>query len=152
MSGFDENDAVPLASAPVTAVMTDWLTLEDMGEECLFGYATQHPTTGGLSWVRSTPIVEFSPAADRARTLSGRVYALGRQISVRELSEEGSVVLLLFVSQDEYSGRGDDLAWVTSQKMARHLGLPLPPRNPAEVARFMARHLNAYLLLRRGLG
>jgi hypothetical protein len=154
MSGPDDDAAAtPLANAPVTAKMTLWMTVDAHGDECLFGFAVQHPTTGGLSWVLSTPIVEFTQTADRARTESGRVHALGRQISSRDLDEEGRVALRLLLADDmsEYPGRNDDVAWLTSQKMARHLGVGPPPRGAyVAVEQFIERHRRAYLALRGG--
>ena len=75
----DERITPPLSGAEITARMDPWMLAEAFGEECLFGFAGLHPATGGLSWVLSTPVAEFNEAADRARTASGRVYALGRQ-------------------------------------------------------------------------
>jgi hypothetical protein len=145
MSGPD--DAIPLARAPVTAVMARWMMVEACDGECLFGFAAEHPGTGGLSYVLSTHVVELTEAADRARTASGRVYALGREISVRELDAEGRVALrvLLANGSDGYPGVDDDLAWVSARKMARHLRVSPPSRaNPAAVQRFIDRHINAY--------
>ena len=86
---------VPLAKARVTAKITVWMVVDYFGEDCLFGFAAVHPNTGGLSRVMSTPIVEFSDAADRARTESGRVYSLGQKISARELNEEGRTIVVI---------------------------------------------------------
>jgi hypothetical protein len=109
----------PLADAAVTATMTLWMVVDAFGEECLFGYSDWHPTTGGLSWVLSTPVEEFTSTADRARTASGRVYALGRQISAKDLDEEGRVALGFLLERNfQYPGASDDVKWVTAQKMA----------------------------------
>jgi hypothetical protein len=141
----------PLADAAVTATMTLWMVVDAFGEECLFGYADWHPNTGGLSWVLSTPIKEFTAAADRARTMSGRVYALGRQISARDLDEEGRVALRLLLAVDlDYPGVSDDINWITAQKMARHLKLTAPPRSdPVGVECFLETHHHVYLERRR---
>lgn len=77
------------------------------------------PDRWGLSYVLSTRVTEFTEAADRARTASGRVYALGRKTSVRELDKEGPVALvalrlLLSDGSDGYPGVDDDPAWVTA--------------------------------------
>jgi hypothetical protein len=90
----------PLADAAVTATMTLWMVVDAFGKKCLFGYADRHPKTGGLSWVLSTPVVEFTATADRARTASGRVYALGRPITESDLDEEGGVALRLLLAGD----------------------------------------------------
>jgi hypothetical protein len=142
---------IPLADAPVTATMTKWMVVEAFGEECLFGFAAEHPNTGGQSYVLSTPVLELTASADRARTASGRVYALGRAINFRELDDEGRVALRLLLAdgQHEYPGDSDDLAWVTAQKIARHLRVSAPPRaDPVAVERFLERHMAAYLALR----
>jgi hypothetical protein len=97
--------------------------------------------------------VEFAQAADRARTESGRVYVLGRQICSRDLDEEGRVALRLLLADDMsgYPGRDDDVAWLTSPKMARHLGVGPPPRGAyVAVEQFIERHRKAHLLLRGG--
>jgi hypothetical protein len=63
----------------------------------------------------------------------------------------GVGLLLISDDRDAYPGRGDDIAWVISRKMARHLRVRAPPRNdPAAVQRFIERHLGAYLALRAG--
>jgi hypothetical protein len=141
----------PLADAAVTATMTLWMVVDAFGEECLFGYAEWHPNTGGLSWVLSTPIVEFTAAANRARTASGRVYALDRQISARDLDEEGHVALqYLLEGHLLYPGVSDDVKWVTAQKMARHLRIAAPPRSDLlAVENFLEIHKDAYLERRK---
>jgi len=69
MSGPDGKPTeTPLASALITAAMSPWMTVDAYGDMCLFGFAQQHPNTNGLSWVLSTPIVELTKHADRART------------------------------------------------------------------------------------
>ena len=135
--------------------MTEWLVVDKFGEEVLFGFATSHPNTGGLSYVLSTPVLEFIESADRARTASGRVYSLGRQISHRELDEEGQIALRMFLADDPsgYPGADDDILWLSARKMARHLGLIAPPRaDPVAVDRFWQMHLRAYGKLRSGWG
>jgi hypothetical protein len=142
----------PLADAEVTATMTLWMTVGALGHDRLFGFADWHPKTGGLSWVLSTPVVAFTQAADRARTRSGRVYALGRHISSRELDEEGRVALRLLLTGDPtlYPSGSGDLRWLTAQKMARHLRVTAPPRSdPIAVERFLDGHLEAYIQRRR---
>lgn len=144
---------VPLNRQPATATMSRWMEIEVDGECCLFGFAEQHPRTGGLSWTVSTPIEEMTPAADRVRTASGRVYQLGRNISLQELDEEGRVALRLLVTTDDYPGRDDEHAWLVSCKMARHLKSDPPPRNdPPAVKRFLQLHAGAYVAKRRRLG
>ncbi|WP_158933124.1 hypothetical protein [Acidisphaera sp. S103] len=136
----------PLADALITATMTQWMVVDAIGDECLFGYATWHPNTGGLSWVLSTPIVEFTESADRARTSSGRVYSLGQVITARDLDEEGRIALRLLLAVDpNYPGVNDDRNWVIAQKMARHLRLAAPRRSDhVGVERFLEEYHNSY--------
>jgi hypothetical protein len=144
----DETRAVPLAKAPADAVMTVWMTVDTFGEECLFGFAAKHPSTGGLSWVLSTPVVQFTEAADRARTASGRVYILERQISVRDLDEEGRVALRLMLADDPngYPEHAHDVAWVVARKVARHIGVTAPWRgDPVALERFIEDNQALYL-------
>jgi hypothetical protein len=140
----------------VTATMTSWMLVDAFGDECLFGFAERHPSTGGLSWVLSTPVVEINQAEDRARTKSGRVYALGRQITPDELDEEGSVALGLLLEDGPPRHPADerDKNWLVARKMARHLQLGAPPRSdPAAVVRFLSTYRDAYVsyLIRLGL-
>ena len=86
------------------------MLVEAFGHECLFGFAIFQPSTRGLSWTLSTGVIEFSASADRARTEFGRVYQLGRQISVRDLDHEGRVAFRVLLSGDDYLGRDDDVA------------------------------------------
>jgi hypothetical protein len=143
--------ATALADAVVTATMTLWMPVDAFGDECLFGYADWHPNTGGLSWVLSTPVVEFTDAVDRARTASRRVYALGRQISARDLDEEARVALRLLLDADlQYPGVNDDVKWITAQKMARHLGVTAPSRSdPTAVEHFLETYHDEYLTRRK---
>lgn len=135
-----------LLRAPVTATMSRWLVVEAYDEDCLFGFAEIHPRTGGLSWLLSTPIIELSEEVCRARTRSGRVYQLGRKMSAPELDDEGRTALRLLLNRDDCPGRAQDTAWVTAQKVARHLALVPPPRsNPAEVERFHMSYRDTYL-------
>ncbi len=144
------------ADDPAAAGLDPWLVLELGGEEVLFGYAARHPCTGGLGWVRSSPVVELDEEAGRARTESGRVYALGRRTAVEELDEEGRTALRLLAAEslgaEPLPGDADDARWVSARKWARHLGAAAPPRDRAAVARFLHRHEERYLALRAGAG
>ena len=66
------------------------------GGQVLFGYARIHAGTGGLSWLRSTPVVDLDEAACRARTMSGRTYRLGRQFEPAAISGEGEEAAVAF--------------------------------------------------------
>ena len=141
---------------PAASGLDPWLPLELGGEEVLFGYAERHPATGGLSWVRSSPVAELDEEAGRARTASGRVYALGRRVALEDLDEEGSTALRLLAAEslgaEPLPGDDDDARWVSARKWARHLGVEAPPRDRAAVGRFLRRHAERYLALRAGRG
>ena len=143
--------ATGLAVPRPDACMDPWLTVDATGETCLFGYALLHPRTGGLSWVLTTPLVGFDRHGRQARTASGRLYALGREIRQEELDEEGAVALRLLVrhpyATDPASER--DRIWLASQKMARHLGAPPPTRNSHDtVIQFVALNALRYRAVR----
>ncbi len=144
------------ADDPAAAGLDPWLVLELGGAEVLFGYAERHPATGGLSWVRNSPVVELDEAAGRARTASGRVYALGRRTAIEELDEEARTALRLLAAEslgaEPLPGDADEARWVSARKWARHLGAAAPPRDRAAVARFLRRHGERYLALRAGQG
>lgn len=140
---------------PTTAEMDPWLLVNVYGEDCLFGFAKWHPSTGGLSWTLSTPVIELDEEACRARTASGRVYALGRAINVEELDEEGILALCLLVGDKRVPERArwQNVRWITARKMARHLGAVAPPRSdPEAVEKFLQEHRGRYLSLKCGWG
>ncbi len=146
-----------LADGPAAAGLDPWLPLELGGEEVLFGYAGRHPATGGLSWVRSSPVVELDEEAGRARTAGGRVYALGRRVDVEDLDGEARAALRLlaaeFLGAEPLPGDAQDARWVSARKWARHLGVAAPPRGDrAAVERFLRRHGERYFALRAGQG
>ncbi len=145
-----------LADGPATAGLDPWLPLELGGEEVLFGYAGRHPRTGGLSWMRSSPVVELDEAAGLARTASGRVYALGRRTGIGRLDEEARTALRLlaaeFLGAELLPGDADDARWVSARKWARHLGVAAPPRDGEAVGHFLRGHGERYLALRAGAG
>ena len=45
-----------------------------------------------------------------------------------------------------------DHRWLASQKMARHLGVAPPGRDPRQVLAFLKRHLVGYIALRAARG
>ena len=144
-----------LLQAIPTASMDPWLVVDVSSEPSLFGFARRHPSTGGLSWVLSTAIVELDEAAGRARTKSGRVYELGRRIEPGELDEEGSLALRLLLAR--WTRRepppDQDLRWLTARKMARHLRVEPPRRDdPAAVERFLRTYHESYVARRDGRG
>ncbi|MFH5925490.1 hypothetical protein [Roseomonas xinghualingensis] len=156
-----ERVALVLADKAPTARMDPWCIVPLWnGTDILYGYATMHPTTGGLSWMSSTEIEELNAAAGRARTRSGRIYELGRQIELAAIPDEGEEAweaydLLLSQDADDIDAAprrvADPVAdreWLRAYKAARHLGVTPPRRLPREVKEFVGRHLAAYMRLR----
>lgn len=142
------------------AEMDPWCTVFlDNEQTILYGFCTRHPATGGLSWTHSTPIQMLDEANGRAQTISGRRYKLGRRINAEDIpseSEEGWIAFDLMLSAHSAielpaisAEPGNDSLWVTSCKVARHLGIAPPRRVPREVEDFMDRNLNRYLELKR---
>jgi len=149
------------AEAAADAYMDPWCVVPLIGgDRLLFGFAVRHPGTGGLSWVRSTPIRHLDEAAACAITASGRRYALGRRIEPEDVPLEGEEAWLAFdlligpdaaddAAVPPISADGSpDAEWITACKIARHLSVAAPDRAPARVDEFMRRHIAAYLALR----
>lgn len=150
-----------LSARVADARMDPWcLVLLTTGEAILFGFADQHPTTGGLSWMCSSPVRKIDLVAGRARTESGRLYLLGQRMGQEAIPAEGQEAWLaydLLVGGDAENedavprisaDRNMDGEWLTACKMARHLGLTPPDRVPAQVSEFLMRHMRAYIALR----
>jgi hypothetical protein len=131
------------------------------GDRILFGFAVQHSRTGGLSWVRSTPIRYLDELVGRATTASGRRYKLGRRIELESIPNEGVEAWLAFdllIGPDAEDGdavlpvsvdRHQDAVWLAACKIARHLGVSAPDRAPAVVEEFVRTHIEPYFALRR---
>ena len=147
------------------AVLDPWCLIELEGDdEVLFGYALRHPSTGGLSWLTSSPVVWLDEVAGRAVTRSGRRYGLGRRMEPHEIPSEGEEpwmaydILLRGDAADEEAvppfsaDPAADHRWLASQKMARHLGVAAPGRDPREVHAFIKRHLMSYVAQRAARG
>ncbi len=146
-----------------TAHLERWciVPLED-GDEILFGYAAEHPVTGGLSWVRSTPIVHLDEAARSARTRSGRLYRLGVRFDVRLIPVQGREAWVAYEALIGSSAPTDgvlrrtiknpeaEIRWLTAQKIARHLGVIPCGTEATEVEAFLTRYGHPYRLLRSG--
>jgi hypothetical protein len=134
------------------ATIREWIIVQYLGEFCIFGFAERHASTGGLSWVISTPVVDLSAtAAGTLRTISGRLYILGKRIEEPDLDEEGRVALRMLIRPDGVYSHDEqlDLLWLTALKMARHLGLKAPPRAAHDaIAVFVQRHGAAYQMMR----
>ena len=144
----------------VDAYMDPWCVVPLItGDHILFGFAIEHAATGGLSWVRSTPIRYLNEDAGRATTASGRHYKLGRRIDPEGIPMEGDEAWLaydLLISPDAdddvvpplSADSQRDAEWIAACKMARHLRVTLPVRAPVAVQEFMRLHTEAYLALR----
>ena len=140
--------------------MDPWSPVPLEGGGCvLFGYAAFHPSTGGMSWVRSSEVVELHHAGGCALTKSGRSYSLGRLFLPRDVVAEGEEAWLAFLMlvgrsyPDHMSVPGTreiDAQWLAARKMSRHLGVDAPTRHPASIGPFMVHHRPAYTALRIG--
>lgn len=149
------------STAEPDAQLNPWCAVDLVsGHRILFGFAWRHPTTGGLSWLRSTPLLRLDSQERRAITQSGRRYALGRQLAAEDIPAEGEealVAYLLLLGEDARDAGAvpaiavapwRDARWLTAQKMARHLRVPPPPRASEPVTRFLEQHRSAYLARR----
>ena len=79
-----------------------------------------------------------------ALTWNGRRYSLGRRFAFADLAGEGEEAVLSHRFQGERSDVLNDAVdrlWVSSCRMARHLGVPAPARDRAAVTAFMNGHL-----------
>ena len=140
--------------------MDPWSAVPLAGGSCvLFGYAALHPVTGGMSWVRSSQVIELHRPHGRAMTASGRSYSLGRRFRPGDVAAEGEEAWLAFLMLvgRSYHGhmaipgsRETDGRWIAACKMSRHLGVVAPARHPASVGPFLARYLAPYSALRSG--
>ena len=134
-----------------SAELSQWLVVEIDGNQHLFGYATRHTGTGGLSWLLSTPIVSMAKGQTSAQTASGTAYVLEERITEADLDEEGQVAHDLLIrhrssSRDHLA----DLLWLSARKWARHLGLSCPARNDIDgLKHFFADQYEAYANIRR---
>ena len=142
---------VPTASVP-EAHLDPWLLVHASGTDRLFGFATRHPRTGGLSWCLSSPLIELDRWRCTARTASRTSYGLGRPGTLTSLGEEGETAfaLLLGTGEGDQSDHPRDVAWLTACKIARHLDLQLPGRRSHdEIGALLRKWGSAYQALRR---
>jgi hypothetical protein len=146
----------------MTAAIDPWCVADTFDGKELFGYVVRHHRLGGLSWVRTSPIVELDASAGIARTLSGTRYQLGRRVQVEDIpllgDDEPWLAFDLLVRNDlgdpdiipERSADAvSDEQWLMACKAAHWLKLPPPRRFSAEVAAWLQEHAKAYLELRR---
>jgi hypothetical protein len=128
------------------------------GDECrLFGFASHHPATNGLSWLASSEVETLDLEEGHARTRSGRRYSLGRRFELHGLRQEGEeawVVFHLLLAHDlaragwfEIAGieESRDPLWAACCKAARHLGIEPPLRDRSACTEFMLLHAEDYL-------
>ncbi|MBL6080755.1 hypothetical protein JMJ56_22320 [Belnapia sp. T18] len=150
-----------LADKMALAEMDPWCTVPlQSGTEVLFGYASVHPGTGGLSWMSSSEIMELDIPIGRARTRSGRIYKLGRQFALENLYYEGEEAVIAFElllgddvidqanTATQVLDRLADSHWVAACKVARHIGIEPPKRILHDVDSFLSQHREAYLRIR----
>ena len=124
-----------------------WLVVKLGDDHHLFGYCKRHEETGGLSWIRSSPLVEMDADCQCATTASGRRYSLGNQATPADLEGvEPRLAFQLLVEQADVPKSRDDprIRWLSCQKMARHLGVEPPRLARDEVEAFIVQHGAAY--------
>ncbi|MGX9967098.1 hypothetical protein ACVFYP_27495 [Roseomonas sp. F4] len=138
-------------------ILDPWCIVEFAdGTEALFGFAIENDATGGLAWMRSSPVESMREDGSRARTSSGRRYSLGRRITVGELpNEEARYAFAIMMTPRLADPRvappvTEDLEtarwWVAACKMARHLATDAPPlRDPEAIGKFIVDNLTRYL-------
>jgi hypothetical protein len=141
--------------APVTTAHLDpWMPFEEHGGAdpprlYLFGWALHHHRLLGLTWIRSSFLVSLDEGTNRASTVSGSHYALGRRLaSLDELCPEGRVAwtALILGGATEFERR-----WIAARKAARWLGVSPPPLDRDVVDSFVERHGAEYIALRAAL-
>lgn len=120
---------------------------------CLFGFAIYHPDHGGLSWMRSSLVVDLDEAIGRAMTYDGRIYELGRRTEPENLADPEALAALRLLGLSEpceTSAEAWELRrWVVACKVARWVGEPPPPNEPNEVDQFLENYGKAYRERRR---
>lgn len=137
------------------ARMDPWCLVETPGgDTVLFGFARDHPATGGQGWVRSTPVYDMDDDESGAVTASGRRYELGERVEPDSLPAEARTALALLAGPVAGACVPDDpitaVAWLTACKMARHLGVEPPAMEKAAVSAFAREHGELYRFLRSG--
>jgi len=124
-----------------------WFVVKLGDDHHLFGFAQRHEETGGLSWIRSSPLVDMDVEAGTATTASGRRYTLGRPASPADMEGvEPRLAFQLLVEQADVPKSPDDLRirWLSCQKMGRHLGVEPPRLARDEVEAFIVENVDAY--------
>ena len=147
-------------SRGAAARMDPWCMVRlDPQMRVLFGFATYHPRTRGLSWTRSTPVHLYHESGRIAYTESGRVYSLGRRFLPEDLPAEGIEAQLAYefligraalelVPAVEFHPLTDGL-WLAACKMSRHLKLSPPARTADQIIEFLSKNGTAYAALRK---
>ena len=125
------------------------MTVASRGVTTLFGYCRWHQKLGGRSWCRSSPVVRLDMGLKLARTMSGRLYALGERIGVAALPDEEARLAHFFLTGREQPwsdpDRQADLMWLAAQKVARWIGVPAPARGRGdELSRYLRGTRTAY--------
>ncbi len=126
------------------------MTVASCGVTTLFGHCRWHELLGGRSWCRSSPVIELDVAMKLARTLSGRLYALGERIGVASLLDEEARLSHSLLTGPVRPWPDPDLQadpmWLAAQKVSRWIGLSAPVRGRAdELSRYLRGTRIAYL-------
>lgn len=130
------------------------------GTQVLFGFALEHPSTGGLAWTSSSPILELDHEGLQAVTVSGRHYRLGQITSALELPDEEARIAYALLVGDDLPLTSQELvtlrvpaslavSWVTAMKIARHLKVEGPSFTQSSIQQFLQMYAQAYLEIRR---
>lgn len=143
------------------ACMISWCVIPTAcGGHVLFGFALQHPRTGGMAWTRSSQIVEpFDDLSSIVVTASGTRWHVSFPLAVDALShasvEARVAFALLFeadISAPDWSWQGmvsltrhDCVRWLTACKVSRHLILKPPEPDSRAVDLFLRTNEAAYL-------
>ena len=143
-------------TTPNLAHMDPWLLVTDNDEPFLFGFVLAHPELGGLSWSRSSAVIDLDVATGCAHTASGRHYRLGHRLTdsgalpTEEARVAWNILVLEAVFGIPAQGLPSDPGWVAACKMARWVTADPPPReNAAAIEAFLASYAERYLALRR---
>lgn len=143
------------------AFMISWSVIPTAcGGQALFGFALQHPRTGGMAWTRSSQIVEpFDDLSSVVVTASGTRWHVSFPLSVHALPHTNVEARVAFALLFEADGlapnppwhsmvnltRDDCVRWLTACKVSRHLILKPPEPDSRAVDLFLRTNEAAYL-------
>ena len=147
----------PLPRVQADAVLNPWCLVQTgRVEYSLFGYVVHHSGTGGLAWLRSTPVQVLDEDMGRARTRSGRRYELGRRFEPEDVAREGDEAAIVFrafvsgtIERVTMMANPLDYVWVSCCKVARHVGAEPPANDEADIQSFVQAHMKDYFAHRQ---